>query len=422
MLVCLLLLASLLGSDATLSFDHHDNAALEAYLVSVNQTYPDITNLYQIGTTGNGKPLWVLAIGNSTESTDLRPHVKYIGNMHGNEVVSREVLLHLIELFVTSYGQNATLTRFLNTTTVHIMPTMNPDGYSNGIVGKCLGYDGRGNKNNVDLNRNFPDLIFDKSVKPVQIETQAVMDWLPEHSFVLSANLHGGAMVANYPWDLYLESSDTPPGSGISPCPDDDTFRFLSLTYARSHNTMAALNGTECTGDFFQDGVTNGADWYPIAGGMQDYNYIKEGIFEITLEVACCKFPQADTLPGFWTANKDALVNYLLEAHKGVKGYILDENNNAIDGAELTISGREGVPFMSKHGGQYFRLLMPGSYTLNVHYNNTTTSKAFKVIDGSVTRLDVKINHGSTGSGNSLQASVAAFLFAVFANISTLLD
>ncbi|WAR19498.1 CBPM-like protein [Mya arenaria] len=389
MLVCLLLLASLLGSDATLSFDHHDNAALEAYLVSVNQTYPDITNLYQIGTTGNGKPLWVLAIGNSTESTDLRPHVKYIGNMHGNEVVSREILLHLIELFVTSYGQNATLTRFLNTTTVHIMPTMNPDGYSNGIVGKCLGYDGRGNKNNVDLNRNFPDLIFDKSVKPVQIETQAVMDWLPEHSFVLSANLHGGAMVANYPWDLYLESSDTPPGSGISPCPDDDTFRFLSLTYAR---------------------------------GMQDYNYIKEGIFEITLEVACCKFPQADTLPGFWTANKDALVNYLLEAHKGVKGYILDENNNAIDGAELTISGREGVPFMSKHGGQYFRLLMPGSYTLNVHYNNTTTSKAFKVIDGSVTRLDVQINHGSTGSGNSLQASVAAFLFAVFASISTLLD
>ena len=51
---------------------------------------------------------------------------------------------------------------------------------------------------------------------------------------------------------------------------------------------------------------------------MQDYNYIKEGIFEITLEVACCKFPEADTLPGFWAANKDALVNFLVEVHRGM--------------------------------------------------------------------------------------------------------
>jgi len=50
----------------------------------------------------------------------------------------------------------------------------------------------------------------------------------------------------------------------------------------------------------------------------------------------------------------------------GVKGYIKLANGTAIDGAELTIVGREEAPFRSKHGGQYFRLLVPGTYTLAV--------------------------------------------------------
>lgn len=32
-------------------------------------------------------------------------------------------------------------------------------------------------------------------------QVQAVMDWLKTENFVLSANLHGGALVASYPYD-----------------------------------------------------------------------------------------------------------------------------------------------------------------------------------------------------------------------------
>ncbi|XP_052212772.1 uncharacterized protein LOC127831769 [Dreissena polymorpha] len=59
--------------------------------------------LYSIGKSVQGDDLWVMAIGSSFSNIDLRPHVKYIGNMHGNEAVSREVLLHLIDLYVTSH-------------------------------------------------------------------------------------------------------------------------------------------------------------------------------------------------------------------------------------------------------------------------------------------------------------------------------
>ncbi len=55
---------------------------------------------------------------------------------------------------------------------------------------------------------------------------------------------------------------------------------------------------------------------------MQDYNYMYAGCMEITLEISCCKFPNATELPDFWTANKDALINYLLEGTRGKCNYI----------------------------------------------------------------------------------------------------
>merc|ERR1719483_551489 len=90
------------------------------------------------------------------------------------------------------------------------MPSLNPDGFAAGIEGDCgnmrSGGRGRVNANHKDLNRDFPDQFRDGDsqddlVRNRQPETLAAMTWIVRNTFVLSANLHGGSVVASYPFD-----------------------------------------------------------------------------------------------------------------------------------------------------------------------------------------------------------------------------
>lgn len=150
-----------------------------------------------------------------------------------------------------------------------------------------------------------------------QPESKAVMNWIARIPFVLSANLHGGALVANYPYDDGPENS----ASNIAnPSPDDDVFRMLALTYSNAHPRMHL--GQSCPPikndpynkllqERFPEGITNGAAWYSVSGGMQDYNYWHSNDFEITLELGCTKFPNASDLPNYWLENREPLLRFI---------------------------------------------------------------------------------------------------------------
>lgn len=82
--------------------------------------------------------------------------------------------------------------------------------------------------------------------------------------------------------------------------PDDDVFHHLAGLYARYHPTMHLGLPCKPGSPAFPNGTTNGASWYPLTGGAQDYSYVWAGTMEITIEMSCCKFPPAAELPVHW--------------------------------------------------------------------------------------------------------------------------
>ncbi|NXU81314.1 CBPD Carboxypeptidase, partial [Oreotrochilus melanogaster] len=105
-----------------------------------------------------------------------------------------------------------------------------------------------------------------------------------------------GSLVVNYPFD------DDEEGIAIySKSPDDAMFQQLALSYSKD------MYPTE----YFPHGITNGAQWYNVPGGMQDWNYLHTNCFEVTIELGCVKYPKAEELPKYWEQNRRSLLQFM---------------------------------------------------------------------------------------------------------------
>ncbi|XP_052472781.1 carboxypeptidase D [Carassius gibelio] len=379
-------------------FRHHHYNDMELFLQKFSSDYPSITRLYSIGKSVQGRLLWVMEISDNPGDHELgEPEFKYIGNMHGNEVVGRELLLNLIEYLCRNYGTDPEVTQLINSTRIHIMPSMNPDGYEVSQEGDDGGIQGRNNSNNYDLNRNFPDR-FNFVTDPRQPETLAVMNWALSYPFVLSANLHGGSLVVNYPFD------DNPDNvSRYSKSSDDDVFRMVALAYSRENPKM--YDGHSCmegasNQEQFKDGITNGAKWYNVHGGMQDWNYVNTNCFEVTIELGCFKYPPAADLPKYWEQNRRSLLQFIRQVHRGVKGMVIDsKDGSGIPNATITVD-TVNHPIRSSVAGDYWRLLVPGKYHLTASaqgYSSVSTlvivpEDGVEIVNFTLTRIHSNMN------------------------------
>ena len=325
---------------------------IEAELTALATAYPGLAQLVSIGSTVNGLPILAIKISDNVAMEEAdEPAVKYVGTIHGNEKLAEEMCMDFVEYLLTDYGTVPSVTDLVNREEIWIVPVMNPDGFVANV---------RENAQGADLNRSFPEgsgtaignVLYGPAMDLTGLppEVQAMMRWSAAHDFTLSANFHSGSLVVNYPYD------NAGLGSVYSPSPDQTLFAQISTAYA-SHN-LPMYNSSE-----FPGGITNGAAWYEVVGGMQDWNYRYLGDNEVTIELSNTYAPSADQLPTYWNDNRDAMMAYLQTALTGVQGVVTGVEGAAV-AAAVQVVGIDHLVFTDRAAGDYHRMLLPGTYDL----------------------------------------------------------
>lgn len=349
----------------------------DSIMRSFASLYPELCTLDTIGTSILGRLLVALRISGTRNPSVVKPRVFLTSSMHGNETAGFVLMLRLSGYLLQNYGVNSNLTNLIDNLEIWINPLANPDGtFRNGNE---ITDPTRENANGYDLNRNFPDPEVSNNI--LQKETIEMMKFLSRYRFNLSVNFHSGAEVANYPWDRWSRSHA-----------DAAWFYQICRSYADTAHTYSRKGYMTD----YDNGVTNGYNWYLIYGGRQDYVTWSLNGREITVELDTNYVSPASDLQILWESNRNSLTGFLENALYGIHGTVTDSYTGKPVPAMIKISGHDidnSWVYSDTASGNFTRLIYPGLWNLSFSADGylDTLIQNVSVIDRQPTILSIRM-------------------------------
>lgn len=413
-----------------LDFKHHSYKEMRQLMKVVNEMCPNITRIYNIGKSFQGQKLYAIEISDNPGEHELgEPEFRYTAGAHGNEVLGRELLLLLLQFMCQEYlSGNTRIRHLVEETRIHLLPSVNPDGHQQAYEAgsERSGWSlGRWSLDGLDIHHNFPDLnsvLWEAEARKwvprrfhnhhvpipdwyrsanatVAVETRALVSWMEKIPFVLGANLQGGELVVSFPFD---RTRSVMALREATPTPDDPVFRWLAFAYASTHRLMTDAGRRLCHTHHCasEDGTINGASWHTAAGSMNDFSYLHTNCFELSVYTGCDKYPHQSELPEEWENNRESLLVFMEQVHRGIKGVVRDGQGKGIANAIISVEGINH-DVRSASEGDYWRLLNPGEYRVwvraegfsassricSVGYANTANSCDFQLTRSNLHRI-----------------------------------
>jgi hypothetical protein len=200
-------------------------------LDSMRLVYPHLISAKQsIGSSYEGRPLWMVKISDHPDLDEPEPEVLYTALHHGSEPMGLMATLYFMYYLLEQYGQNPEATFLVENRELYFVPVVNPDGY---MVLSRLNRHANEKSSGIDLNRNYgykwmdglsyEQLRFFLGDAPFsEPETQAIRGFCISRQFQLALNYHDGPPDIKgilYPWGY----------NNPEPLPDSTIFRELSV-------------------------------------------------------------------------------------------------------------------------------------------------------------------------------------------------
>lgn len=403
--------------------------------------HPSILKLVNLGSstgklysaTGNSAynnyqhDIWALKLSDNVNVEEDEPNFYFMGAHHAREPISMEMNLKILHALVDNYTTNSAMKQRVDNSQIWFIPLINPNGHKIVLDQTDVWWRKNirdNNQNNlidqggnayfasvdgVDLNRNydfewggegasadFDDHTYRGPSAFSEPELQAVNSILTARHFVAGISYHTYSELVLYPYGY---------ASGIN-APDHLALKSLAENMAA---TIPKQNGGTYTPQ---------SSWalYPCSGTTDDYAYGKFGTFSYTIEMATEFIPPAAQSATIQQNNLAAAM-LLIDRTKNsiLTGKVTDGANGTPVSAEISIESIDNstvyrAPYKSDAAfGRYYRLLMPGSYTVKVkaYGYQTRTLSGVQINNSNVTELNVQLikDTGVTISGKVRKSS-----------------
>lgn len=344
-------------------FDFYRYPTYSAYVNQMNawpQQYPEICALDTLGWTANKRHvLLAMRISNDLDKYNGKPKYLATSCIHGDEVLTMMVNLHMIDTLVRSYGTDARITRLVDSIDFWVSCALNPDGTYKGGNNTVNGSQRYSVTDRFDLNRNYPCFcgqgnhdkygLYNKTA----LETKAVLDLQLRYHFHFCSDDHGGIEAIYHPYGCVPRNI----------C-DLDWFLWAGKKFANQIHDDCNNNGYFTTEP---DGVGHWHfDMYISHGTRIDYaTYYGHGK-GMGPETSVRKVLQESLLRSRWIYLKEAYFQYFENLLTGIQGFVTNSvTKEPIYYAKMTRNGDfDNAHVYSDSLGFYLRFTKKGTFTL----------------------------------------------------------
>jgi hypothetical protein len=360
------------GPGLRLETPYHTYATLNREIDSLQKARPDLLHVFTIGSTTAGKvPIRAVKLSRNVMKDDDRPTILFDGCHHSNEILGAEICLAILRTFVASHGNDPDISRWLSAFQIYVIPVINVDGYQ--VV--TSGADPRWRKNRrdtngngtmeitdgVDVNRNYdfnwaqggsadPESERYRGTFPFsESENQAFASLARSKHFLASLTYHSMGEVIYYPWTW----------RGLK-APDDVLLTRMARSIAGSITTMKG--DTSYKAEYGSGMVGQSYPWL----------YGTLGTFDFVVETGWgAIFPPARAVDRIVRANLAGVRTFLkLAEGPGIRVKARDSVTAKPLEASVWVPSIETSELQRRttepQSGVYYRLLLPGSYSIIV--------------------------------------------------------
>lgn len=262
------------GLDEKSAQNYKKYADVEKDLLSFEKSYKDMATLVNYGTSAEGRKLYALKIETKINQ-GKKPELMITAATHGDELITVEVIISLMNELFSKYGQDPRITKMLDDHTIYFIPVVSPDSFE----ARERYVEG------TDPNRCYP-WPENPSNKPVSV-INSLMTFTNQHNLVGSLDMHAYGRLVMYPWGY---TTVAPKGA------DSVVMQDLVLDMAKENKYTAGQISTTI---------------YVAKGSSADYYYWNKKTRAIAVEIGNEKIPRYSKIPELVNESREMVFRFI---------------------------------------------------------------------------------------------------------------